>query len=120
MSEENRKSGTGFYVIAILILLIGVAYLTYMWSAKRAELAKCANENLILNSKINDLNGIFNGMDRIDSLDVTLNSASVKLLGNVYVSFFILNVSSTWISMEYCLYSDFRLSVIRNDILPIL
>ena len=65
MSEENRKSGTGFYVIAILILLIGVAYLTYMWSAKRAELAKCANENLIVNSKINDLNGNINGINKM-------------------------------------------------------
>ncbi len=61
MTEGNTKSGNGFYLITIFILLAGLAYLTYMWSSKRAELNTCSNENLVLKSDMDGMNKMMAG-----------------------------------------------------------
>jgi hypothetical protein len=43
------------------ILLIGLATLTFMWSAKRSELNQCQNDNLILKSDMEGMNKMLEG-----------------------------------------------------------
>lgn len=61
MSEENTKKGNGFYLIAVFALLIALAYVTYMWSSKRAALNACTNENLVLKSDMDGMNKMMEG-----------------------------------------------------------
>lgn len=61
MSEENTKKGSGFYLIAVFALLIALAYVTYMWSSKRAALNACTNENLVLKSDMDGMNKMMEG-----------------------------------------------------------
>lgn len=61
MSEENTKKGNGFYLIAVFALLISLAYVTYMWSSKRAALNACTNENLVLKSDMDGMNKMMEG-----------------------------------------------------------
>lgn len=61
MSEENTKKGNGFYLIAVFALLVALAYVTYMWSSKRAALNACTNENLVLKSDMDGMNKMMEG-----------------------------------------------------------
>jgi hypothetical protein len=61
MSEENTKKGNGFYLITVFALLIALAYVTYMWSSKRAALNACTNENLVLKSDMDGMNKMMEG-----------------------------------------------------------
>jgi len=61
MDSEKSKSSNGFYLICIFILLVGMAFLTYMWSSKRTELSNCINENLVLKSDMDGMNKMMAG-----------------------------------------------------------
>ena len=61
MDSEKSKSSNGFYLICIFILLVGMAFLTYMWSSKRTELSNCTNENLVLKSDMDGMNKMMAG-----------------------------------------------------------
>ncbi|MEY5132855.1 MAG: hypothetical protein RLZZ198_859 [Bacteroidota bacterium] len=61
MNETQSKSSNLLLYSVIGILLIGLATLTFMWSAKRSELNQCQNDNLILKSDMEGMNKMLEG-----------------------------------------------------------
>jgi hypothetical protein len=61
MNETQPKSSNLLLYSVIGILLIGLATLTFMWSAKRSELNQCQNDNLILKSDMEGMNKMLEG-----------------------------------------------------------
>jgi len=61
MNESQSKSSNVLLYSVIGILLIGLATLTFMWSAKRSELNQCQNDNLILKSDMEGMNKMLEG-----------------------------------------------------------
>ena len=61
MNETQSKSSNVLLYSVIGILLIGLATLTFMWSAKRSELNQCQNDNLILKSDMEGMNKMLEG-----------------------------------------------------------
>ncbi|MEY3050144.1 MAG: hypothetical protein RL365_2182 [Bacteroidota bacterium] len=61
MNETQSKSSNLLLYSVIGILLIGLATLTFMWSAKRSELDQCQNDNLILKSDMEGMNKMLEG-----------------------------------------------------------
>lgn len=61
MNETPSKSSNLLLYSVIGILLIGLATLTFMWSAKRSELNQCQNDNLILKSDMEGMNKMLEG-----------------------------------------------------------
>ena len=61
MNEIQSKSSNVLLYSVIGILLIGLATLTFMWSAKRSELNQCQNDNLILKSDMEGMNKMLEG-----------------------------------------------------------
>lgn len=61
MNETQSKSSNLLLYSVISILLIGLATLTFMWSAKRSELNQCQNDNLILKSDMEGMNKMLEG-----------------------------------------------------------
>ena len=61
MNETQPKSSNLLLYSVIGVLLIGLATLTFMWSAKRSELNQCQNDNLILKSDMEGMNKMLEG-----------------------------------------------------------
>jgi hypothetical protein len=63
MSEINEKSssGKGGYLAAIIVLLLGLAFMAYLWSSKNGQLNECMNENKTLNSDMEGMNEMLSG-----------------------------------------------------------
>lgn len=61
MTENQQKSSNLVLYSVVGILLIGLAALTFMWSAKRSELNQCQNDNIILKSDMEGMNKMLEG-----------------------------------------------------------
>jgi hypothetical protein len=61
MTENQHKSSNLVLYSVVGILLIGLAALTFMWSAKRSELNQCQNDNIILKSDMEGMNKMLEG-----------------------------------------------------------
>lgn len=61
MNETQPKSSNLLLYSVIGVLLIGLATLTFMWSAKRSELNQCQNDNIILKSDMEGMNKMLEG-----------------------------------------------------------
>ena len=61
MTENQQKSSNLILYSVVGILLIGLAALTFMWSAKRSELNQCQNDNIILKSDMEGMNKMLEG-----------------------------------------------------------
>ncbi len=61
--EEVKKTSKekGGYIAAILLLLGGVAFLTYLYTSKGKELEQCRKENAILTADMNGMNQMLSG-----------------------------------------------------------
>jgi hypothetical protein len=63
MSEEleRKKDNKGAYMAVIIILLLGLAFMAYLWSSKNGELNECMNDNKALNADMKGMNDMLSG-----------------------------------------------------------
>lgn len=63
MSEnpERSSNGKGGYLAVIIILLLGLAFMAYLWSSKNSSLDECMNENKQLNADMEGMNEMLSG-----------------------------------------------------------
>lgn len=61
MTENQQKSSNLILYSVVGVLLIGLAALTFMWSAKRSELNQCQNDNIVLKSDMEGMNKMLEG-----------------------------------------------------------
>ena len=61
MTENQQKSSNLVLYSVVGIPLIGLAALTFMWSAKRSEPNQCQNDNIILKSDMEGMNKMLEG-----------------------------------------------------------
>jgi hypothetical protein len=61
IDNESKKKGNGIFIIIIVLLLAGLAYMAYIYSGKNRELNDCANENTILKSDREGMNEMMEG-----------------------------------------------------------
>lgn len=59
--QEKSSSGKGGYLAAIIVLLLGLAFMAYLWSSKNSALDECMNENKQLNADMNGMNEMLSG-----------------------------------------------------------
>lgn len=59
--QEKTSSGKGGYLAAIIVLLLGLAFMAYLWSAKNSALDECMNDNKQLNADMNGMNEMLSG-----------------------------------------------------------
>lgn len=60
-TQESNKRSNGAFVAIIIILLLGLAAMAYLWSAKNSQLNHCMNENATLNADIMGMNEMMSG-----------------------------------------------------------
>lgn len=60
-SEITTKSKNGGYIAVIIILLLGLAFMSYLWSSKNGDLNDCMNDNAALNADMNGMNEMLSG-----------------------------------------------------------
>lgn len=60
-SEITPKSKNGGYIAVIIILLLGLAFMSYLWSSKNGDLNDCMNDNAALNADMNGMNEMLSG-----------------------------------------------------------
>lgn len=59
--QEKTASGKGGYLAAIIVLLLGLAFMAYLWSSKNSALDECMNDNKQLNADMNGMNEMLSG-----------------------------------------------------------
>lgn len=60
-SEITTKNKNGGYTAVIILLLIGLAFMAYLWSSKNGQLNECSNENAVLRSDMAGMNEMLSG-----------------------------------------------------------
>ena len=55
--NTTEKKGNGVFLLIILVLLIALGAMAFLWSRKNAELNACTNQNTLLVSDMNGMNG---------------------------------------------------------------
>ena len=59
--QSEQKKGNGAFIAIIIILLLGLAAMAYMWSAKNSQLNECSNNNKLLNTDMEGMNEMMSG-----------------------------------------------------------
>jgi hypothetical protein len=68
---ETKKKGNGAYLATIIILLLGLAFMAYLWSSKNSALNEAMNENAKLRSDMKGMNEMLSGYVGTISNDLT-------------------------------------------------
>ena len=58
---DTQKKSNGAYLAVIFILLIALAFMSYLWSSKNGELTKAMNDNKTLQSDMKGMNEMLSG-----------------------------------------------------------
>ena len=69
--ENPTKKNNGFFIIITILLLIGLAVLSYFFSKKNSELNACINHNTALTTDMNGMNEMMTGYVGNMSNDLT-------------------------------------------------
>ena len=59
--EETPKKSNGGFIITILLLLLGLAVLSFLFSKKNSALNNCTNENTALKADMDGMNEMMQG-----------------------------------------------------------
>ncbi len=60
-NQESQKKGNGAFVAITILLLLGLAVMAYLWSAKNSQLNQCKNDNMALHSDMKGMNEMMSG-----------------------------------------------------------